>query len=47
MGVIEFIGPAVPASDVGISCRARVDGKVVACHLSAECLQDADPILTM
>jgi hypothetical protein len=47
VGVIEFIGPAVPASDGGISCRARVDGKVVACHFSAECLEDADPTLSI
>ncbi len=47
MGVIEFIGPAVPASGRGISYRARVDGKVVACHFSAECLEDADPTLSI
>jgi hypothetical protein len=47
LAVIEFVGPAVLASDGGISYRARVDGKVVACRFSAECLEDADPALTM
>lgn len=46
LGLIELIGPAVPANDGGISYRARVDGKVISCHFSAECLEDADPTLT-
>jgi len=46
LAVIEFIGPAVQVSDAGISYRARVDGKYVACHFSPECLEDVDPTLT-
>ena len=44
---IEFPGPAVPAEDGGISYRAIVDGKTVACKFSTEALQDVNPDLTM
>ncbi len=40
---IEFCGPAVPASDGGISYRAKVNGETVACRVSLEALQDIDP----
>lgn len=45
--IIEFPGPAVPAEDGGISYRALVDGKTVACKFSTEALQDVNPDLTM
>ena len=44
---IEFVGPAVPAEDGGISFRAKVDEQTVACKFSMEALQDVNPSLTM
>lgn len=44
---IDFVGPAVPAEDGGISFRAMVDGQPVACKFSMEALQDVNPNLTM
>ena len=44
---IEFPGPAVPANDGGISFKAVVDGKTVACKFSMEVLQDVEPSLSM
>lgn len=42
MGVIDFIVPAVLASDGGVSCRVRVVGKYVACKFSADWSEDVD-----
>jgi hypothetical protein len=40
---IDFCGPAVPASDGGISYHVKVNGETVACHVSLEALQDINP----
>lgn len=40
---IELKGPAVPADDGGVSFRAYVDEKLVACRFTWEALQDVDP----
>lgn len=37
--IIEHVGPAIAADDGGISFRAKVKGKTVACRLTKEALQ--------
>jgi hypothetical protein len=43
---VQFLGPAVPMHDGGVSYRATVNGTTVACQFTWEALQDANPALT-
>jgi hypothetical protein len=44
---IEFLGPAVPAENGGISFRALVGDVTITCKFSMEILQDVNPDLTL
>jgi Protein of unknown function (DUF1488) len=37
---VEFIGPAQPAQDGGLTCFAMVDGERVKCHFTWDALVD-------